>query len=177
MRHVYCLIISCLVIFILIPAAFQVRREFEPPISPLYSEEDLHWMALNIYHEARNQSLAGMLAVGQVVLNRLDHPKYPKTIKDIVTQAKLTPAGKPRLHACQFSWYCDGKPDDAKDLPALDRATYAARLVLERRFPDLIDGATHYHTHQIKVTWNYPLTSMIDSHIFYRRPQHNRGKE
>ena len=112
-----------------------------------------------------------MLAVGQVVLNRLAHPKYPKTIREVVTQAHLNAAGRPIRNRCQFSWYCDGRPDTP--IPG-DRsyalASTAARLLLENQLPDLINGATHYHTHHVKVTWPYPTTSIIDNHIFYRRP-------
>lgn len=135
-----------------------------------YSQEDYHWLTLNIYFEARNQSLAGMLAVGQVVLNRLAHPKYPKTIKEIVTQANLDKQGRPIRNRCQFSWFCDGKPDrpDPAD-KSYATSALAARLLLENQLPDLIDGATHYHTHRVKVSWPYPVTGIIGDHIFYKR--------
>lgn len=136
-----------------------------------YSEEDLYWMVMNIYFEARNQPLAGMLAVGQVVLNRVDHPNYPKAVKDVVTQAKLNSKGQPIRNMCQFSWYCDGKKDYVdRTNKVYSKVEYAARLVLERRIPDLIDGATHYHAAKVKREWGYPLTTIIGDHIFYKRP-------
>ena len=138
-----------------------------------YTEEDLHWLTMNIYFEARNQPLAGMLAVGQVVLNRVDHPNYPKNIKDVITQAKLNDKGQPIRNKCQFSWYCDGKKDEInKNDKSYPKVEYAARLVLERHIPDLVDGATHYHTLKVKREWGYPLTTVIEDHIFYRKPTH-----
>ena len=69
-------------------------------------------MALNIYHEAKNQSMLGQVAVGQVVMNRVEDSRFPDNVCDVVTQA-VTYKGtdKPVLHKCQFSWYCDGHKD------------------------------------------------------------------
>ena len=37
-------------------------------------------MAANIYHEAGNQSMIGQMAVGQVVLNRVEDDRFPDTV-------------------------------------------------------------------------------------------------
>ena len=42
--------------------------------------EETYCMAQNIYYEARGESLKGKQAVGNVVLNRVDHKKYPNTV-------------------------------------------------------------------------------------------------
>lgn len=39
-----------------------------------------------IYHEARGESLAGQIAVGYVVLNRVEDKRFPNTIKGVVWQ-------------------------------------------------------------------------------------------
>ena len=57
------------------------------------SKSDLYWMAMNIYHEAGNQPLIGKIAVGVVTLNRLKDKRYPKNIRDVVTEP------------FQFSWF------------------------------------------------------------------------
>ena len=44
-------------------------------------------MALNIYHEAKNQSMLGQIAVGQVVMNRVEDTRFPDNVCDVVTQA------------------------------------------------------------------------------------------
>ena len=44
-------------------------------------------MALNIYHEAKNQSMLGQIAVGQVVMNRVEDNRFPDNVCDVVTQA------------------------------------------------------------------------------------------
>ena len=43
-------------------------------------------MALNIYHEARNESTMGQLAVGQVVMNRVYDDRFPDNVCDVVKQ-------------------------------------------------------------------------------------------
>ena len=48
--------------------------------------EGLACLALNIYHEARDQSIEGQIAVAQVVLERVKSKKYPSTICEVVMQ-------------------------------------------------------------------------------------------
>ena len=37
-------------------------------------------MAMNVYHEARNESTMGQLAVAQVVLNRVEDDRFPDDV-------------------------------------------------------------------------------------------------
>ena len=39
--------------------------------------ESLMCLALNVYHEAKNQSYVGQVAVAQVVMNRVNDTRYP----------------------------------------------------------------------------------------------------
>ena len=43
-------------------------------------------LALNVYHEAKNQSLSGQIAVAEVVMNRVNDPRYPNNVCDVVKQ-------------------------------------------------------------------------------------------
>ena len=43
-------------------------------------------LALNIYHEAKNQSFIGQVAVAQVVMNRVKDTRYPNTVCEVVKQ-------------------------------------------------------------------------------------------
>lgn len=51
-----------------------------------YSEEDLYVLAHVIGGESQNCSDEEQLYVGSVVLNRVAHPEFPSTIKDVVFQ-------------------------------------------------------------------------------------------
>jgi len=49
-----------------------------------FMQEDLDLLAKIIYAEARGESFEGQVAVGAVVLNRVEHPQFPKTIKEVI---------------------------------------------------------------------------------------------
>ena len=53
-----------------------------------YNEEDLFWLARIIWAEAGNQSFDGQIAVGNVVLNRVNFPgnRFPDTIYGVIFQ-------------------------------------------------------------------------------------------
>ena len=134
-------------------------------------------LALNIYHEARSESLAGQYAVADVVLNRVDSKRYPNTVCEVVFQANYSEwwlenhnKEVPILNQCQFSWYCDGKPDDPMETDAWQRSAYIAISILkDGRFRGITEGATHYHTQYVNPFWNANmlLIGTIGDHIFY----------
>ena len=130
-------------------------------------------MALNIYHEAKFQSMLGQIAVGQVVMNRVEDSRFPDNVCDVVTQA-VTYKGtdKPVLHKCQFSWYCNGESDEPKsDSQEWWNAQEYASIVLSGTIAlDVTEGATHYHATYVRPAWakTKTKTTRIDRHIFYR---------
>ena len=54
------------------------------PAEKYYNEEDVLWLARIIYAESGNQPLDGKVAVANVVLNRVENPAFPKTIRDVI---------------------------------------------------------------------------------------------
>ena len=130
-------------------------------------------MALNIYHEAKFQSMLGQIAVGQVVMNRVEDSRFPNNVCDVVKQA-VTYKGtdKPVLHKCQFSWYCNGEKDEPKyDSREWRYAQEYASIVLSGTIVlDVTEGATHYHATYVRPAWakTKTKTTRIDRHIFYR---------
>lgn len=130
-------------------------------------------MAFNIYHEANNQSMLGQLAVGQVVMNRVEDSRFPDTVCEVVKEAvTYKNTDKPVLHKCQFSWYCDGKKDEPNyDSKSWSNALKYAVVVLGGDITlDFTDGATHYHATYVRPAWakTKTRTTRIDRHIFYR---------
>ena len=53
-----------------------------------YGEEDLYWLSRIISAESRGESLLGQIAVGNVVLNRVQTTQFPNTIKGVVFDRK-----------------------------------------------------------------------------------------
>ena len=136
-------------------------------------ETALMCMAFNIYHEANNQSMLGQIAVGQVVMNRVEDSRFPNTVCEVVKQA-VTYKGtnKPVIHKCQFSWYCDGKKDEPNyNSKSWSKALNYAVIVLGGDITlDVTNGATHYHATYVRPAWakTKTRTTRIDRHIFYR---------
>ena len=134
--------------------------------------EAIMCLALNVYHEAKNQSLAGQIAVAEVVMNRVDDPRYPNNVCDVVKQG-LTYKWKPSVpirNQCQFSWYCDGKSDVAKEKDAWEESVSVAKGVYYGYLDAYLEGATHYHAYYVNPSWAETKTyiTRIDDHIFYR---------
>ena len=63
-----------IILFILFVLCFKARAD------------EVNCLALNIYHEARNQPFMGKLAVGFVTLNRVKSKEFPNTVCGVVKQ-------------------------------------------------------------------------------------------
>lgn len=139
-------------------------REVDTVLS--FDDTDLECLALNIYHEARSEPPSGQLAVAAVTLNRARSEAYPGSVCSVVKQ------GGQRRHACQFSWWCDGKSDKPTETRAWDRALATARRSLLGLAEDPTSGATHYHATYVNPFWadNLEPTVRIGQHLFYRAP-------
>lgn len=54
------------------------------PSAQAYPEDDLYWLSRAIFAESGNQPMAGRIAVGTVILNRVAAPQFPNTVKDVI---------------------------------------------------------------------------------------------
>lgn len=127
-------------------------------------DPELHCLALNIYHEARSEPELGQIAVAQVTLNRVQSPHFPDSICAVVKQ------GTNRPGRCQFSWWCDGRPDRPTEPEAWQQALAIGRRVLEDRVMDPTQGALYYHATSVRPEWSnrFKRTARIGRHLFYR---------
>lgn len=123
---------------------------------------ELQCMAENIYFEAGNQSLAGKVAVGHVVLNRMRQSNYPNTACGVISQ-KIG-------DTCMFSWRCESNKS-VVDNSLWKQSKQVAFDLLSRDRKDLIDiteGATHFHNSQVNPRWKLRRVAKIDDHMFYK---------
>ena len=76
----------------------------------------------------------------------------------------------PIKNQCQFSWYCDGKSDKARQKKSWELGLRVANGVYYGNIDDFVEGATHYHAHYVQPSWAETKTyiTRIDDHIFYR---------
>ncbi len=116
-----------------------------------YNEDDLYWLSHIIHAESGNQPLAGMIAVGNVVLNRVANPAFPDTIYDVVFQRnQFTPVQNGSIY-----------------LTPNAQSIVAAKLCL--------DGANTANNSMYFVNYHYsswatrnrPYVATIGAHAFY----------
>lgn len=124
------------------------------------------WKCLSeaLYFEARGESVKGIFAVAEVILNRRDSGRFPNTICGVVGQ------GTGKRYQCQFTYNCDGLAETIREPRAFRRVGKVARLMLDGAPRRLTAGATHYHTKRVHPSWAnvFARTSTIGVHHFYR---------
>lgn len=137
-----------------------------------WSEEEVTWLAKNVYFEARNQGIAGQLAVAMVTLNRVNDNRFPNTIQGVVTEGPTYRSGMPVRHRCQFSWWCDGMSDNIREWDDFWEIYHLMVTYLQNYdiIIDITEGATHYHADYVNPAWakTKEKTIEIEDHIFYR---------
>ena len=120
-------------------------------------------LARSIYWEAKGKDSTDMEAVANVVMNRLGHEGFPDTVCAVVKQGSET-------KSCQFSWWCDGKPDSAQEEAPYAIAKEIARKALNKQLPDHTGGALYFHDRTVKPDWadKYVKTAEIGLFRFYK---------
>ena len=121
-------------------------------------------LARAVYFEARSETELGQLAVAKVILNRVKDPDYPKTICGVVYQ------GSGSRNSCQFSFACDGLPDDVKSASAWAHSKKVAQRALAGDSQvAAIGSATNYHADYVTPKWAKSMKRLIKigRHIFY----------
>ena len=123
-------------------------------------------LAAAVFFEARDQPLDGQYAVANVVMNRVESPRWPDDVCSVVFQDR------------QFSFTHDGKSDhywtyddNVADRQAIDIAEAIAESALKGNLIGLT--STHYHATYVQPHWanHYHLDGRIGDHIFYTAPE------
>ncbi|MCY4149322.1 MAG: cell wall hydrolase [Gammaproteobacteria bacterium] len=135
------------------------------PSPPIYYEsygsgmsEELRCLALNIYHEARGESISGQKAIASVIMNRVRSQKYPDSICEVVWQPK------------QFSWTTTHERHHVVTDPrAWKMALIIANITLAGYEYARVGEATHYHASSVDPYWAAygQFVVRIGGHIFY----------
>ena len=115
------------------------------------SSNDEELLARIISAEARGEPYSGQVAVGAVVLNRVDHPSFPRTVSGVIFQSGA------------FTAVDDGQ----FDLPVADSARRAAKEALAGSDPT--GGAIYYYNPETATSqWIFsrPVVVTIGKHVF-----------
>jgi len=119
-------------------------------------------LQMNIYHEARGETVDGQAAVAWVTLNRVDSDCWPDSILKVVYEP------------FQFSWTVDDYSDAPQDVEAWTRAglvAYAVILQYTTGQPDPTNGSMWYHRHDTpwKYSDDHEVSMTIGHHVFYNK--------
>jgi spore germination cell wall hydrolase CwlJ-like protein len=153
-------------------ASIPVSKEANPAARPfalraagdLDRTRSLDCLTAAVYYEAAIETSEGQRAVAQVVLNRVRHAAFPKTVCGVVFQ------GSERSTGCQFTFTCDGSLMRRPSAAGWDRARDVAKAALGGKVYKPVGYATHYHTNWVVPYWSSSLTKLanVGTHIFYR---------
>lgn len=116
-----------------------------------YSSSDYYLLARLISAEARGEPFEGQVAVGAVVLNRVEHPSFPNTIAGVIYQPGA------------FTCLDDGQFNQ----PVADSAYRAAQDALNGWDPS--NGSIYYYNPATATSswiWSRPVLLKIGEHVF-----------
>lgn len=118
---------------------------------PASTENNIYLLARIISAEARGETYSGQVAVGAVVLNRVEHPSFPDTLSGVIYQNGA------------FTAIVDGQFNE----PIAESAYNAARDALNGQDPS--GGAIYYYNpDKTSNKWirSRPVIKRIGKHLF-----------
>ncbi|MBY0342654.1 MAG: cell wall hydrolase [Sphingomonadales bacterium] len=121
--------------------------------------EELRCLAGAVYFEARGEELAGQLAVAQVIVNRTEDGRFPRSYCGVVAQPG------------QFSFMRGTRmPAVREGTAAWTRAIAVARIADKGLWESPAEDAVFFHARHVSPGWSRTKTRLaqIDRHIFYR---------
>lgn len=132
-----------------------------------FEEREITCLATVLYHEARGESAAGQIAVGQVVITRRDQPQWPDTVCRVVYQKGRNAAGK---MIGQFAWSTENlrirERDAYNTMHAIAIDLYHNYETIE----DQTEGSQYFLSQGIFPGWVRNFEEVLDlgGHKFYR---------
>lgn len=139
-------------------------RPFKLGDPPIDSARAADCMAAALLYEAGDDA-TGQQAVAQVIINRVRHPAFPKSVCGVVFQ------GSEKSTGCQFTFSCDGALVRHKwSDEAWARARAQAAAALAGKVYAAVGHATHYHTDWVVPYWSASLDKVtaVGTHLFFR---------
>ncbi|MDT8280482.1 MAG: cell wall hydrolase [Erythrobacter sp.] len=121
--------------------------------------EEMRCLAGAVYFEARGEPLAGQLAVAQVIINRSEDNRFPRSYCGVVAQPG------------QFSFMRGSRmPAIRTGTAAWSRAVAIAEIADKGMWESEAGDAVFFHAKYVRPSWSMRKTRLaqIDTHIFYR---------
>lgn len=120
-------------------------------------DAEMRCLAGAVYFEARGEALAGQLAVAQVIVNRTEDGRFPRSYCGVVAQPG------------QFSFMRGQRmPAVREGSAAWERAVAVARIAHQGLWDSEAGNAVFFHARYVKPGWSRTKIRLaqIDTHIF-----------
>lgn len=125
------------------------------------SAKELKCLTQIIYFEAKSEGYNGGVAVGNVVMNRVNSDKFPDTICAVMNQKYN--------NMCQFSFVCNGQINQKLHNRQWQQSQKIALDILNGTAPKLSNGALFFHAKYAKLRLpETRYTAKIGHHYFYK---------
>jgi hypothetical protein len=121
--------------------------------------EEMRCLAGAVYFEARGEPIAGQLAVAQVIINRTEDGRFPRSYCGVVAQPG------------QFSFMRGRQmPAVRTGTAAWNRAVAIAEIAHKGMWESEAGDAVFFHAKYVRPSWSYRKIRLaqIDTHVFYR---------
>ena len=120
-------------------------------------DEELNCLAIGVYYESKGEPLEGQLAVAEVILNRTESGRFPRTVCGVLKQRG------------QFSFVRGGQlPQPPEGARAWKTALAVAKVARGDMWDSRVSKALFFHARHVSPGWRRARVGSVGNHIFYR---------
>ncbi|MBW4330734.1 cell wall hydrolase [Stakelama sp. CBK3Z-3] len=124
---------------------------------PSNLDKELRCLATGVYFESKGESLAGQLAVADVILNRAQSQRFPDSVCSVLTQRS------------QFSFVRGGRlPKPRVNSRAWRTAVAVAKIASADLWDSPVPDALFFHARYVSPSWRLAKVGAVGNHVFYR---------
>jgi spore germination cell wall hydrolase CwlJ-like protein len=118
--------------------------------------DELQCLAAGIYYESKSEPLAGQLAVAEVIINRTQSGRFPRSVCGVLTQPG------------QFSFVRGGKIPTPPANAQWRKAMAVAQVAQRDLWDSPASEALYFHARSVRGGWGRARVTTIGNHVFYR---------
>ena len=182
MRLVSLLVSFALLLLLLLSSASANETEKLPEHDKMYKfanlslseKKQIECIATGIYHEAKGEPEKGQIAVGKVILNRVNYG-FESTPCKVVYQSNIVTkfddnGEMKKVKICQFSWSCfKQKAIDVFDPAYIMAERIAFEVFMGMHHGMLPHNVLFFHSVTVNPGWRYKKHGKIGGNVFYAK--------
>ena len=119
-------------------------------------DSELECLAGAVYFESKGEPLAGQLAVANVIINRTNSGRFPRTICSVVKQPG------------QFSFVRGGRIPAVGSNAQYRTAAAIAKIAMADGWDNPAPKALYFHARRVSPNWGKARVALIGNHVFFR---------